>query len=68
MQINVSKQCYFFTDLLINKVVKAAKIVSANKVVSLIHPRTGRGLITTASSGFGFGRTGTRIVVLMILV
>ena len=48
--------------------MKAAKIVSANKVVSLIHPRTGRGLITTASTGFGVGRTGTRIVVLIILV
>ena len=31
--------------------------------MSLIYPRTGRGLITTVSYDFGIGRTGTRIEV-----
>ena len=58
----VGKGCYFIR--FINKVVKAAKIVNAYKVVSLpIHLSTGRGFITTASSGFGVGRNGTRIEV-----
>jgi len=45
---------------------EGSKNIIINKVAYLIHPRTGRGLITTVSNGFGIGRTGTRIVVLII--